>query len=86
MGKALKEAIEESKGELKREDFFITSKIWNTHHSRNKVEKCLQEILDDLGVSYVDLLLCHWPFGFAEVLGVIIINKLYKVWLLYLGY
>ena len=32
IGKVLKEVIGESKGKLKREDFFLTSKVWNTHH------------------------------------------------------
>jgi diketogulonate reductase-like aldo/keto reductase len=66
VGKALKQAIEESNGELKREDFFITGKIWNTHHSRDMVGKCLQESLNNLRVDYLDLLLMHWPFGYAE--------------------
>ena len=69
VGKALKEAIEESNGQLKREDFFITSKIWNTHHSKPLVRKCLQETLDSLNVDYLDLLLVHWPFGYAENTG-----------------
>ncbi len=64
VGKALKETFEES--ELKREDLFIVSKIWNTHHSKALVRKCLQETLDNLGVEYLDLLLMHWPFGYAE--------------------
>jgi glycerol 2-dehydrogenase (NADP+) len=44
---------------VKREDIFITSKIWCTYH--RKVEENTDEILENLGVDYVDLLLIHWP-------------------------
>ena len=69
VGKALKQSIDESNGALKREDFFITSKIWNTHHSRDLVDKNVKETLENLGIDYLDLLLLHWPFGYAENTG-----------------
>ena len=37
---------------VKREDIFITSKIWCTYH--RKVEEHTDEILENLGVDYVD--------------------------------
>jgi len=64
IGRGLKEAIEESEGNLKREDFFLVSKIWNSFHSKDQVEVCLNKILKDLQVDYIDLLLIHWPMGF----------------------
>ncbi len=64
IGKVLKTAIEESNGKLKREDFFITSKVWNSFHSKDLVNKCLNETLKNLQVDYVDLYLIHWPMGF----------------------
>lgn len=56
VGEGLAEAF---KAGVKREDIFITTKVWCTFHSR--VEKCLEESLKSLGVDYVDLYLMHWP-------------------------
>ncbi len=66
VGKAIREAIEESNGALKREDLFIVSKVWNTHHSKEKVRKNCESALVNLGIDYLDGLLCHWPMGYAE--------------------
>ncbi|KAL9086835.1 MAG: hypothetical protein Q9159_003923 [Coniocarpon cinnabarinum] len=57
VGEAFQEAF--STGVCKREDVFITTKLWCTFHSR--VEKALDESLAKLGLSYVDLYLMHWP-------------------------
>ena len=51
---------------FKREDFFITSKVWNTYHRREKVVDSIRQSLDNLGTSYLDLTLIHWPTGFKE--------------------
>ena len=64
IGRTLKEAIAESNGSLKREDLFIVSKVWNTHHSRDLVRQCLTETLTNLQLDYIDLYLVHWPMGF----------------------
>ena len=64
IGKVLRQVIDESKGKLKREDFFLTSKVWNTHHSKPMVRKCISETLTNLQVDYVDLYLLHWPISF----------------------
>ena len=64
IGKAIKEAISESNGKLKREDLFLVSKVWNTHHSKDLVRKCLNDTLQKLQVDYIDLYLVHWPMGF----------------------
>lgn len=69
IGKAIRESIAESNGLLKRQDFFITSKCWNTFHSKNKVHLCLDQILQRLGLDYLDLYLVHWPMGFKEDSG-----------------
>ncbi|SCU81572.1 LAMI_0B06854g1_1 [Lachancea mirantina] len=63
IGEALKELFEE--GVVKREDLFITTKVWPTHW--DLVEKSLEESLKSLGVEYVDLLLQHWPVCFERV-------------------
>lgn len=57
VGDALQDVI--SRGVVKREDLFITSKLWCTFHSR--VEEGLQKSLDLLKTPYVDLFLVHWP-------------------------
>lgn len=60
VGEGLAEALDASSGlNLKREDVFITTKVWCTYHSR--VEQCLDKSLAALGTDYVDLYLMHWP-------------------------
>ncbi|PSS12311.1 hypothetical protein M430DRAFT_144463 [Amorphotheca resinae ATCC 22711] len=56
VGEALKEAFASG---IKREDIFITTKLWCTYHSR--VEQNLDMSLKSLGLDYVDLYLMHWP-------------------------
>jgi diketogulonate reductase-like aldo/keto reductase len=62
VGQALKELFESK--QLTRDDMFITSKIWNTFHSRQLAVKGIEESLKNLGLDYLDLALIHWPTGF----------------------
>lgn len=57
VGEALQDVI--SRGIVKREDLFITSKLWCTFHTR--AEEGLQKSLELLKTPYVDLYLMHWP-------------------------
>lgn len=50
---------------VKREEIFITSKLWNTCHEQENVESALDKTLKDLGTSYLDLYLMHWPVAFV---------------------
>lgn len=49
---------------LRREEVFITSKLWNTKHEPQDVEEACRTSLNHLGLSHLDLYLMHWPMAF----------------------
>lgn len=64
IGEAIKEKI--CQGVVKRGDLFIASKLWNTFHHPDQVEKGVRRSLDALGLEYLDIYLIHWPKEFSE--------------------
>ena len=46
---------------IPREELFITTKLWNQHHSYELALKTFDESMKKLGLDYLDLFLIHWP-------------------------
>ena len=65
VGLGINKAINE--GIVKREDLFITGKLWNTYHEPEHVEPAANKSLKDLGISYFDLYLIHFPIALKFV-------------------
>jgi diketogulonate reductase-like aldo/keto reductase len=47
---------------LRREDVWVTSKLWNDKHGEQDVIPSCEQSLKDLRLEYLDLYLVHWPF------------------------
>ncbi len=50
------------RGGVRREELWVTSKVWNDMHGEGKVIASCKRSLADLGLDYLDLYLVHWPF------------------------
>jgi diketogulonate reductase-like aldo/keto reductase len=62
VGEALHEAVEA--GTLRREDLFLTTKLWNTNHRPERVRPAFDASRERLQVDYLDCYLIHTPFAF----------------------
>jgi methylglyoxal/glyoxal reductase len=49
------------KSGIKREDAFITTKLWNSDHGYETALKACDDSIKRLGLKYLDLYLIHWP-------------------------
>ncbi|MBI5530935.1 MAG: aldo/keto reductase [Candidatus Doudnabacteria bacterium] len=56
IGKAIRESG------IKREDIFVTTKLWNEDQAYETALAAFERSLKNLGLEYVDLYLVHWPF------------------------
>ncbi|MGK7943467.1 MAG: aldo/keto reductase [Microcystaceae cyanobacterium] len=64
IGRAFTETL--ATGQIKREDLWITSKLWNNAHKQDQVIPALKQTLSDLNLDYLDLYLIHWPVALKE--------------------
>lgn len=55
LGRAIKE------GQLKRDELYITTKIWNSEQGYDSTIKSFDISMGKLGIEKLDLLLIHWP-------------------------
>jgi 2,5-diketo-D-gluconate reductase B len=57
---------------VRRDEVFVTTKVWTTHFAPNDLKRSVKESLARLRLSEVDLLLLHWPnphVPLSETLG-----------------
>jgi alcohol dehydrogenase (NADP+) len=59
IGQAFADAMAE--GTVKRQELWITSKLWNNSHEKQYILPSINTTLKDLQLDYLDLYLVHWP-------------------------
>lgn len=46
---------------VRREDVFVTTKLWNSEQGYDSTLRAFEQSLERLGTGHVDLYLIHWP-------------------------
>jgi diketogulonate reductase-like aldo/keto reductase len=62
VGDAIQEAFKA--GTLRREELFVTTKLWNTNHRPERIKPAFDASRRRLQVDYVDCYIIHTPFAF----------------------
>ncbi|KAI0146378.1 Aldo/keto reductase [Xylariaceae sp. FL1272] len=62
VGEAVRDFLKENPS-VKREDLFITTKVWNHLHEPEEVKWSFENSLQNFGLDYVDLFIVHWPIA-----------------------
>ncbi|KAK7744275.1 Glycerol 2-dehydrogenase (NADP(+)) [Diatrype stigma] len=62
VGEAIRDFLKENPS-VKREDVFVTTKVWNHLHEPEEVEWSINNSLKNLGLDYLDCFLVHWPIA-----------------------
>lgn len=65
VGAGIRQAI--ARGLVRREELWVTSKLWNTFHRKEHVQAACERSLRDLGLDYLDLYLVHFPIALKYV-------------------
>lgn len=73
IGKTLKDR------NVKRENIYLTSKVWNTVSTKEGTREAFERTCDDLGTEYLDMYLIHWPGSYQRNHAVwTVLEELYK--------
>jgi len=65
VGEGIKRALDDQL--CTRDELWLTSKLWNTHHAKEHVELAIERTLSDLQLDYLDLYLIHFPIALKYV-------------------
>lgn len=65
VGEALARVVQAE--DCRREDLWVTSKLWNTYHAPEHVGSAVKKSLSDLRLDYLDLYLIHFPIALKYV-------------------
>ncbi|KAH8593955.1 D-xylose reductase xyrA [Bisporella sp. PMI_857] len=64
-GEGIRKAIKD--GLIKREDVFITTKLWNNYHHKDHAKQMAYAQRDAWGLDYIDLYLIHFPVALKYI-------------------
>jgi D-xylose reductase len=64
-GEGIRRALDE--GIVKREDIFVTTKLWNNYHSKEHALPMMKKQNEAWGLGYIDLFLIHFPSSLEYV-------------------